>query len=247
VKGKVSIIAGLALLLAIVPFAFARMSSTEIERNLCYTEGGGKFKEIPGFPGEMIDRRLLRDVKKMKRKYNIFVTDGYSLDPVHSSNGEHPIGLALDIVPNFAKGGDWDDIDRLAKWAEPRQNEPRPPFRWVGYDGDAHHGRGHHLHLSYNHGPSTYGKPVYDVYSMLCPEPRGDGDGGGGDGDGGGDGGGDNGGDGGTSGGGSGGIGSRSAHGSLERQSDVEAGRDFDGVPFIDLGPATPETDGVGL
>jgi hypothetical protein len=27
----------------------------------------------------------------------------------------------------------------------------------------------------------------------------------------------------------------------------VEAGRDFDGVPFIDLGPATPETDGVGL
>ena len=28
---------------------------------------------------------------------------------------------------------------------------PRPPFRWVGYDGDAGHGCGNHLHLSWNH------------------------------------------------------------------------------------------------
>jgi hypothetical protein len=31
------------------------------------------------------------------------------------------------------------------------QNKPRPPFRWVGYEGDAGHGCGNHLHLSWNH------------------------------------------------------------------------------------------------
>ncbi len=42
-------------------------------------------------------------------------------------------------------------ITRLAHWAEPVQEQPRPPFRWVGYDGDAGHGCGNHLHLSWNH------------------------------------------------------------------------------------------------
>ena len=31
------------------------------------------------------------------------------------------------------------------------QNRPRPPFRWVGYNGDAGHGCGNHLHLSWEH------------------------------------------------------------------------------------------------
>jgi hypothetical protein len=29
----------------------------------------------------------------------------------------------------------------------------------VGYNGDANHGRGHHLHLSWNHGPAKRGRP----------------------------------------------------------------------------------------
>ena len=45
----------------------------------------------------------------------------------------------------------WAPITRLAHWAEPVQNQPRPPFRWVGYDGDAGHGCGNHLHLSWEH------------------------------------------------------------------------------------------------
>ena len=45
----------------------------------------------------------------------------------------------------------WRGITRLAHWAEPVQNRPRAPFRWVGYDGDAGHGCGHHLHLSWEH------------------------------------------------------------------------------------------------
>jgi hypothetical protein len=80
-----------------------------------------------------------------------FRCDGYSGDAVHAANGEHPMGLALDIVPDFAHGGSWRLITKLAKWAEPQQNQPRSPFRWVGYDGDAGHGCGHHLHLSWNH------------------------------------------------------------------------------------------------
>ena len=50
---------------------------------------------------------------------------------------------------------------RLARWAEPRQNHPRAPFRWVGWNGDFNHGhpsvckpsRGcaPHLHLSWAH------------------------------------------------------------------------------------------------
>ena len=48
----------------------------------------------------------------------------------------------------------WAPITRLALWAEPVQNEPALPFRWVGYDGDAGHGCGNHLHLSWNHAPA---------------------------------------------------------------------------------------------
>ncbi len=145
-------------------------SRRKVEAGLCLTEGGGRFVDIPGFPGEKIDRRLLRDVKLLERHYKIFVTDGYSSDPVHSANGEHPIGLALDIVPNKAEGGSWADIDKLAAWAEPRQNQPISPFRWVGYDGDADHGRGHHLHLSWEHSATKAGKPAESVYTLRCPE-----------------------------------------------------------------------------
>ena len=167
----VAVVAALAAL-ASAP-ASARMQSVEISGKVCQTTGGGKFVNIPGFPGEKIDRRLLRDVKFLRRKYKIFITDGFSTDPVHSANGEHPRGLALDIVPNFAAGGSWNDIDKLAKWAEPSQNKPRAPFRWVGYNGDSGHGSGHHLHLSYNHTGAKFGKPADTMYSIKCPKPVG--------------------------------------------------------------------------
>jgi len=160
-----------ALLLAspIGALAGGSMRSTKLAPKLCETTGGGKFVDIPGFPGERIDRRLLSDVRWLQRRYSIFITDGYSIDPVHSWNGEHPVGLALDIVPNKAAGGSWADITRLANWAEPRQNNPRAPFRWVGYDGDAGHGRGHHLHLSWNHSMTKPKRPAPTVYTVHCP------------------------------------------------------------------------------
>ena len=125
----------------------------------------------PRLPRETIDRRLLTDIRRLVRRYKIFVTDGYSLSDVHAANGEHPLGLALDIVPDKERGGTWNRIDRLAAWAEPEQGEPRAPFRWVGYDGDANHGRGHHLHLSWSHSVSGPGRPARTVYTMRCPSP----------------------------------------------------------------------------
>jgi hypothetical protein len=154
-----------------VPSEAAAMRSTKIAPGLCKTVGGGKFVKIPRFPGERIDRRLLRDIHWLVRKYDIFVTDGFSTSPVHAWNGEHPIGLALDIVPDRSRGGSWKKITRLARFAEPRQNEPRPPWRWVGYNGDRGHGRGHHLHLSYMHSETRPTVPARVVYTYRCPRP----------------------------------------------------------------------------
>jgi hypothetical protein len=161
------------LALGLAGVAAAAMQSTKLGPSLCETTGGGRFVAVPGFPGERIDRRLLRDVRLLERRYSIFVTDGYSTDPVHAANGEHPIGLALDIVPDKAAGGRWSDIDRLAAWAEPRQDRPREPFRWVGYDGDRGHGRGNHLHLSWSHSEVRPRRPARTVYTLRCPRPRG--------------------------------------------------------------------------
>ena len=107
----------------------------------------------------------------LEKRYKIFVTDGYSMDDVHAANGEHPIGLALDIVPNKRRRRHLDDIDRLAAWAEPEQNQPRAPFRWVGYNGDAGHGRGNHLHLSWSHSETKPGRTARTVYTSRCPSP----------------------------------------------------------------------------
>ena len=166
--------AALALVLAVAGIAAAaRMTSTKLGPSLCETVGGGKFVDIPGFPGEMLDRRLLADVRWLRQHYRIFITDGYSLSDVHSELGEHPLGLALDIVPDKAAGGRWSDVTRLARWAEPRQNRPRAPFRWVGYNGDAGHGRGHHLHLSWSHSRARPGRPAKLINTIRCPDPIG--------------------------------------------------------------------------
>ncbi|MFL5845963.1 MAG: lytic murein transglycosylase [Solirubrobacteraceae bacterium] len=123
----------------------------------------GRFVSVPGAPGVRADRRILKDIAWLLKHYPIRISAGYALSG-HAVHGEHPVGLALDIVPG--PGGSWDDVDRLAKWAEPRQNYPRPPFRWVGYNGDANHGRGNHLHLSWMHAATSPGKPAAWVVTM---------------------------------------------------------------------------------
>ena len=184
-------IAGLAIVLAgafAVP-AQGEMETEQIGKHLCKVKGGGKFVPIPGFSGEKIDRRLIPDIRWMKREYKIFITDGYATSG-HAPNGEHPIGLAADIIPR-QHGGRWGLIDKLAKRFEPHQNQVRMPMRWVGYNGDYNHGRGNHLHLSWSHSDTKPRKPARVVYTRKCPEKFGDGSGGG-DGGSGGSGGGSN-------------------------------------------------------
>ena len=163
------IAASAAIGLPIAGLADGAMRTKVLDNGVCQTTRGGRFVAIPGFPGEKIDRRLRPDIAYLVRRFKIRVTDGYSLDPVHAANGEHPIGLAIDLVPDESAGGSWKKVDRLAHWIEPVQNEPRPPFRWVGYDGDAGHGRGDHMHISWSHSDTSYNKPARTVYTRTCP------------------------------------------------------------------------------
>ena len=128
---------------------------------LARVTGGGRWVPIPGQTWARVDRRILADVLYLVRRYRVRITEGFGTVG-HEPFGEHPLGLAVDIEPG--PGGTWADVSRLARWAEPRQNHPRSPFRWVGWNGDFNHGhpsvckpaRGcaPHLHLSWAHSPT---------------------------------------------------------------------------------------------
>jgi hypothetical protein len=117
----------------------------------------GRLVPIPGFEHETVDSRVLPNLMALVRNYKLRVGDCFvspaELGP-HDMNGEHPLGVGCDLSPDPAKGGTWEDVDRLAAWVEPVQNQPRAPFKWVGYNGDPNHGTGNHLHLSWDHGPA---------------------------------------------------------------------------------------------
>jgi hypothetical protein len=133
--------------------------------------GGGKFVPIPGMPWARLDRRLLPDLLYMVKRYHVRVGEGYA-PRGHAPRGEHPLGLAVDLTPG--PGGSWRDVARLARFAEPRQNHPRPPWRWVGWTGDPYHGSPRtcrpkpncpaHLHLSWAHGYGRPRRPVRTVW-----------------------------------------------------------------------------------
>jgi hypothetical protein len=133
--------------------------------------GAGRWVPIPGQTWARVDRRILADVLYLVRRYRVRITEGFATVG-HEPFGEHPLGLAVDIEPG--PGGTWADVSRLARWAEPRQNHPRFPFRWVGWNGDYNHGhpsacrlsRGcaPHLHLSWAHSPGKPRRPVRTVW-----------------------------------------------------------------------------------
>jgi hypothetical protein len=137
---------------------------------------------IPHEEGDMVDSRLVPDLRWIAARFPIYITDGYSgplpngeyagCHRCHVAHSDHYNGLAVDIVP--LNGGtecdaSWRPITRLAHWAEPVQNHPVAPFRWVGYDGDAGHGCGNHLHLSWEHAPA----PQYQLAEWVEVFPAG--------------------------------------------------------------------------
>ena len=122
-------------------------------------------EKIPHAEGVMVDKRIVDNLRRLSNRYAIYVIEGYAgpLEGVghvgcrkcHVKHSDHYNGLAADIVPLRWDGrgcdGSWKPVKNLARWAEPQQNYPRPPFRWVGYNHDEHHGCGDHLHLSWAH------------------------------------------------------------------------------------------------
>ena len=153
---------------------------------------------VPHEPGDMVDRRIVPNLRWLAKRFPIFVTDGYSgrlpgsgrqvgCRGCHVRGSDHHNGLAVDIVALSGRGGcdrAWRGITRLARWAEPRQDRPRAPFRWVGYDGDAGHGCGHHLHLSWEHAtvPQFQIAQWVEVFPVRrqatgAPKPTGEGGG----------------------------------------------------------------------
>lgn len=137
---------------------------------------------VPHEEGDMVDRRIVPDLRWIAARFPIYVTDGYSgplpsgarvgCNGCHVRHSDHYNGLAVDIVPLEGSSkcdAAWRPITRLAHWAEPQQNEPRPPFRWVGYDGDAGHGCGNHLHLSWEHATA----PMFQLAEWVEVFPVG--------------------------------------------------------------------------
>ena len=123
---------------------------------------------IPHEAGAMIDRRLIPNLRYLAANFAIYISGGYSgplpsggwagCHRCHVAHSDHYNGLAVDIVPlrwSSSCDANWRGVTRLARWAEPTQNHPNPPFRWVGYNGDADHGCGNHLHLSWIHAPAA--------------------------------------------------------------------------------------------
>jgi hypothetical protein len=108
------------------------------------------------------DRRVRDDVIWLAHRYRVQVTACFA---IHSEAGEHPLGAAVDLVPD--PGVTWQaSTERLARAVGWRRScaasgvAPacaRPPFRFVGYDGFPGHGdpahcrcEGNaHLHLSW--------------------------------------------------------------------------------------------------
>jgi hypothetical protein len=138
---------------------------------------------IPHEAGDMVDKRIVPDLRWIAARYPIYVTDGYSgplpdgehvgCNMCHVKDSDHYNGVAVDVVPLNGTPGKcdstWAPITRLAEWAEPEQNKPVPPFRWVGYNGDAGHGCGNHLHLSWQHAPA----PMFQLAEWVEVFPTG--------------------------------------------------------------------------
>jgi hypothetical protein len=131
-------------------------------------DGAEWLAPVPG-TGAVCDRRIVPDVVWILATYHAALGDCYA-PTGHEAGGEHPLGLATDIVPG--PGGSWDLLDKLAHdmgWRESCASTgcaSQPfirPFRFIGWDGYPGHGRGSHIHLSWDH---TGGSPADRVYTL---------------------------------------------------------------------------------
>jgi hypothetical protein len=132
--------------------------------------------DVPGQPGDVCDSRIVPDVALLVRQFGVRLTDCYGGVP-HQLNGEHPLGLATDLVPS---DGRWDRTERLAEtfgWrpaCAPTGCPGQGPFRVILYNGfpghgDPSHTASPHLHLSWEHAPARPFSPARWVRTLLDP------------------------------------------------------------------------------
>jgi Transglycosylase SLT domain len=111
------------------------------------------------------DARIVDDVLYLLQRFNLRLGDCYA-PTGHTTSGEHPLGLAVDVVP---ADGNWDNTMAAAHFVGWREDCaargcPNEFARWIGYNGVADHGDPQHctgecpphLHISWNHAPAAY-------------------------------------------------------------------------------------------
>src|SRR5262249_37193011 len=121
----------------------------------------GWLADVPGQPGERCDARIVPDVVAILARYDLRLTACYGSG--HALHGEHPLGLATDLVPADGNWGRTLQLARDAGWSPDcaAQGCPgRGPFRVVLYNGypghgDPAHSATPHLHLSWQHAPAA--------------------------------------------------------------------------------------------
>lgn len=112
-------------------------------------------------PGMQCDARIIPDVVYLARRFGLLVSACFG---IHAPDGEHPLGAAIDAVP---QDSNWNRTMRAALAIGWRPScaatgvAPecaRPPFRFIGYNGYPDHGDpahcfpcggGPHLHISW--------------------------------------------------------------------------------------------------
>jgi hypothetical protein len=133
---------------------------------------GNWLADLPGSPVQC-DRRIIPDVLMLANRFHGHVTACYAATG-HKSAGEHPLGLAIDIVPEPpASWGMMMDLARFAGWRPACEStgcasQTHTVFRFVGYNGYPGHGdpehcgcgSNAHLHLSWNHSEGLPAKSV---------------------------------------------------------------------------------------
>jgi hypothetical protein len=142
--------------------------------------GGGRWlAPVPG-TAAVCDSRIVPDVVALLRRYRLAAGDCFSLSG-HARDGEHPLGLGLDVTPG--PGGSWDLVAKAAYdlgWsatcgATGCAGLLPSPFRFIGYNGypghgdPAHAGGNAHMHLSWQHTPAEPGSPPARVQTLLPP------------------------------------------------------------------------------
>ena len=117
---------------------------------------------VPGTNGIRCDARIVPDVLAVLKTFGLQLTACYG-GPPHVPGGEHPLGLATDVVPI---DGDWNrtlTAARASGWSPTCATAGCPgrgPFRVVLYNGypghgDPAHSATPHLHLSWQHAPAA--------------------------------------------------------------------------------------------